>query len=333
MHSKILKDMKNIIKSLMIGLAATALFAGCAKEEGPVDPYSVNWAYLESPKGTEYSMKFSTIGEWIATVDTVQKFTRFRCTKPAPAKLIATVVIDESLVSAYNEKNGTSYELLPGASLEKTTLVIEPGQYTSTDTLKVVHSGFDAILENGTKSYILPIAITNVTGSDNVSKSEKSVFYVKYEAAELFAQVVNNFVGVELTNKDQWTCTSSTGADFVNIIDNSTGSYQWIRRNGDWQNGSDTMVIDLGDTYTIQSFGAMYYAWYYASDQISIEFSTDGENYTDAGTYLNPGNKTLIVQFFAPIEARYLKIQNGTAAYYDEYYGTVMNEAFVYVAE
>lgn len=316
----------------MIGLAATALFAGCAKEEGPVDPYSVNWAYLEVPKGTEYTLEFSTLGEWVTSMNEVQKFTRLRCTKPAPSKVTATIAIDESLVAAYNEKNGTSYELLPGAKLEKTTLVIEQGQYASADTIKVIHEGFDEILANGSKSYLLPVTVTSLEG--DVTKSEKGTFFVVYEAKELIGRIGYDYVGVELTNKSEWTCTSSEGVNLPKVINGNASDYQWLRSGGGWVDGTEYITIDLGATYKIKSFGLRYYAWYYSTDQYSLFFSVDGENYTDGGNYVNDGNSSLIAEFFAPIEARYIKIWNGTVSYYDDYnYGAVLNEAYVYVAE
>lgn len=325
--------MKNIYKSFMIALAAVFMFTACAEKEGPVDPYSVNWMYIESPVSSSYLLKFTGLGDWISKVDTTQAIKKVRCTKPAASKTNVVVDIDPALVAEYNRINGTEYELLPGASLANKNFVIEKGGYISADTIKVVHGGFDQIIESGSKKYVLPISIKSFNG--DFTRSEQANLYLVYDAVAVYHEVVSSTQGTEITDKTNWTCTTSNGTSFSKVVDGNTGNYQYLISSGSWVSDCQTMTVDMGAVYEIKCLSMHYYAWYYATDGISFEYSTDGvtyQKYYNTDWYANPADYAEFnILFYVPFEARYLKIFNGNESSYDsDYYGTVIKEVRVY---
>lgn len=291
----------------MIALAATALFAGCAKEEGPVDPYSVNWGYLEKPSVTSYSALFTAASGWVEPFEELQVISKARCTKPAPKDIKVNVKIDESLVAAYNAEHGTNYALLTGVKLEKDYLTIPKGQYVSNDTIKVVHTtDHQDLLENGTSVYLLPVVIDNFTSS--LTKSEQSVAYLTYSATEVLGRVIREYIGTEI-DRSGWTVTYD-GTDITNIATKNSG-YKTIKKGGE-------IIMDLGTQYDVKTVGVEFdYSISYAGKSFSVAYSEDGTNYTEAGEYFNEYETLkVIVEFFDPLPCRYIKITMGAPLYY-----------------
>ena len=86
--------------------------------------------------------------------------------------LKVTFGADPELVNAYNEANGTSYEMLPGEAYRfsgKEMLMPRYNVYSAQDQLTLIGQG---CVED--QFYLLPVTITKVVGSDNYSFSEKN---------------------------------------------------------------------------------------------------------------------------------------------------------------
>lgn len=300
--------MKNIIKSLMIGLAAVALLASCEDKDKNVeiDPYATNWIYLEKPSMTAYNAMFTASSGWVLPFDSLQTVSRARCTKPAPADVKVTMKIDESLVAAYNDAHATDYEFLTGVVLEKNTLTIPKGEYVSVDTVKVVHnSDHQDLTANGTKTYLLPVVIDSYNGS--LTKSEQSVVYLTYSATEVIGHVVKEYVGTEI-DKANWHVTYD-GADITSVVKGS--GYRTIRQGGE-------IIVDFGAMYDVKTFGVEFdWSISYAGKSFTLAYSEDGVNYTEAGEYFNdPVALAVIVEFFDSVPCRYFKVVMGPPVSY-----------------
>lgn len=93
--------------------------------------------------------------------------------------LLVGIKVDESLVTSYNEANGTSYKMPPaGAYSVPTGKLILSGYNTTSSTAKVslISTGLTDL-----SSYLLPITITEITGSADVQKSDStSTVYVLF---------------------------------------------------------------------------------------------------------------------------------------------------------
>lgn len=313
--------MKNIIKSLILALAAAALFAGCAqKEEATFDPYATNFVYL---KGSNQVFKalFSTAGNWKSQPDTVVTLTQIRCTKPAPQDIKVTVKIDESMVEAYNAANGSDCKFFSNIELLQTQLEIKKGEYVSTDTLKMRITDFDAFLEGGTQTYVVPVKMTEA--SDGYL-SESNCMYIVYDAAMLFGQVTGSYSGTKLdrsgwtvyVNEDNYTSTLTDGSKWSDV-------YMLF--------GTNTVTIDLGQVYSnLTCFGIEHYGASYGCRTMMFEISVDGADYKNLGTYDTYGLGSAVLEVFDPQEAQYVKITG-----YDpisSYYGWDIGEVNVATA-
>lgn len=303
----------------MIALAAAALFSGCAKEEGPVDPYSVNWCYLQDPSMTTFDGFFTAASGWVVDYGENQTITQARCTKPAPQDIKVKLKIDASLVAEYNQKHETEYEMMTGVQLAKTVLTIPEGKYVSADTLTVMHNEHADLIENGTKSYLLPIVVESVEGP--ATQSEKSVIYLVYNASKVLGRILTDYVGTQL-DRTNWVVTQN-GTD---ITEYAVGGWDTYIREG------DEIILDMGAKYDVRALGIQFYNYYYyyAAYSFKLSYSEDGVTYTDAGEYFNENSSSLvIVEVFDNLPGRYIKIVIGQpftswGMYLDELYATVL---------
>ena len=88
---------------------------------------------------------------------------------------------DPSAVAAYNKAHGTSYVMSPGSAYEFTTPSVMMPRYGRSSTsakLKISASG----LEDGV-TYILPVTIDKVTGTDKWAVSETPQVYILFKQA------------------------------------------------------------------------------------------------------------------------------------------------------
>lgn len=292
----------------MIAFAAVALLAGCVqKEEVAVDPYATNFVYLKAPGLNTFNALFTAAGGYVQPFEEEQKLVvEVRSTKAAPQDVKVTIDSDESLVAAYNEANGTDYELLTGIDIQDLNITLKKGEYVSADTLRISHDLHEDLMEKGTKTYILPITITDFTGS--LTKSEKATFYLFYNVTEVVGRVVKDYVGTEV-DRSGWTVTHN-GDDITRTATSSSG-YRTIPT-------GDAIIVDMGAMYDLKSFGVEFdWSISYAAKSVSLYYSEDGENYTEAGEYFNEFTQlNLIVEFFDVVHCRYVKIVMGAPLSY-----------------
>ena len=321
--------MKNIFKSFMIICAAAFVLAAC--NEGPippykvekVDPYSINFVYFKTHVPTKVSALFSTSGSWKSKPDTVASYpVQFRCTKPAPQDLQVTVAIDESLVDAYNTKNGTNHKFFPHIELlAKDSYTIKQGEYISIDTLQTRITNFDAFIEGGTQKYVLPLRLTSTSAGQ---LSELAVFYIEYDAAMLFAQMRSDYTGTKL-DRSGWTIT----ADGRNVTSTLTDGSNW---SDVYSMSNPVITVDLGQVYdNLQCFGVEHYSGSYTVRNLKVEISVDGTDYKSLGIYDAWDYANAVLEAFDPQTARYVRF-TGTDPK-SSYYGWDVGEINITVAE
>lgn len=110
---------------------------------------------------------------------TMQLDVRVKAETVSEDPLLVEIKSDESLVEAYNKANGTSYKMPPAGaySVPKDKLILAGYNKTSsTSKVSLISTGL-----TDTETYLLPITITGISGSDDVVKSEEnSTLYVIY---------------------------------------------------------------------------------------------------------------------------------------------------------
>lgn len=322
--------MKTIYKSFLIALAAVSMFSACAeKEEGPADPYSVNWTYLR-PKNLATNTAIVTDGgelvQMFNTTDTV--LTYIQCTKPAKSAIKATFDFDPSLVEAYNTANGTECQMLPEnlLSLMSETLTISKGEYVSADTLKISYNktAFEEFAESHTEGaeYVLPITMTSVSG--NTEMSETRTMYIYYNVQIKTAEQGDAPFGVKYTDLAS-TVVTLNGSVIDVLTDGDDYGYKYFT-------SPSEVIVDFGKELRINAISIIPYAWYFMFKDITVSFSTDGASYSSPSTFSLYQAYDYYLNFYSAKTARYVKL-NTSGYIYSSYYSAYICELEFYVAE
>lgn len=137
---------KNQLYALCIGIMALTAFTGCKEEYTPIK----SRLYINEAAVTNYKKLTVSVDE-----ETKSSFT-VRVGDVVAQDLHATLAIDEEILAAYNEKNKTSYEVLPSEyyTLEKDVL-IKSGK-TEADPITITITPYKAA--EGVK-YAIPIRV------------------------------------------------------------------------------------------------------------------------------------------------------------------------------
>ena len=144
---------------------------------------------------------------------------RVELARPAPADVSFPLALDNSLVEAYNEEHGTSYEAIDPARVSLGTLSVAAGDFMSDEASVTVSS---ANIEKG--YYLLPIVVELPQGDVYTSK-EKLVRYVLVTVAAMEIDVdATALTGVKIEPASGWTIvcyqgTASSGANGVWNLD------------------------------------------------------------------------------------------------------------------
>ncbi len=232
-----------------------------------------------------------------------------RCTDAIQAGRTVTVAADNSLIAAYNAANGTSYAALPAANLtlKNAPSAIGSMKYVSSKDVEVSISGdLKALTE---RSYLIPLRLTS-QGAE--SDDKRSVVYVTFTTEVSLirpAADINDMVGT-LATRTGWTASGNgTGAE--NLFDGSATTY--YQCTGQYNN---VLTIDMASSRKVAGIGLRHYAATTASyiPGITIEYSVDGTNYSQAGTSTTSNSFSLTsdytryVAFYSPIQARYMRL-------------------------
>lgn len=208
------------------------------------------------------------------------------CTVSSASGYSVSATADNSLIAAYNSANGTSYAALPDGHLllENNPCAIGPNNNKSDGQIKASLTGDLTGLTNA-KGYLVPLKLS---AQDAVTSSGRGVVYlVIIPAEELFRKnfTVADITGALVADRSGW---SITGGDYHSgswpeVIDDSTDTFM-----RPW--GSPIMfTITFDKEYemtglriTARTDNASYQN--YQPNAITIEYSLNGEDYTELGT-------------------------------------------------
>jgi len=229
-------------------------------------------------------------------LDTVMVFPgiRYGGTSNPVGVITASVVYDESLISAYNELNGTSYIPAPAGvvSIETPTLTIPGNDFAS--NLLNVRVNDQGLLEAGA-SYLVPVSVTSVSGLP--LKEGASTFYVILKRTLTRQELIDDMnahikgqwtfdnasdpfkatVGSDLIPYEGGGAISSIDADGSNLgVMVPWGSYLWMDHNCG-ANGDGAMTNEYTIMFDTQGQPAGYWGSLY---------QTDLDNLTDANFWI-----------------------------------------------
>lgn len=138
-------------------------------------------------------------------VPTLSKDITVTLAYPAGEDVTATVAVDESLVAAYNEKHGTSWELIPAKYLDfKSKDVTIPAGKTTSEVVTVALKGLtgEGEAQEGAltidETYLLPVRIT-ASNMEIMSSSAIAYYVVKRSSAiTVAASLHDNWINFPL---------------------------------------------------------------------------------------------------------------------------------------
>lgn len=291
--------MKRVTKYALAALAGVLLLPGCEEFEefqttvgapneliytqtGDNNFYTVQVKHRPTGSTGEFSAKFPV-----------------RSNTTQHGEMKATLTYDSSLVEEYNTTHETTYEVLPEEfiQMENATLTLPEHAQSSIDPVTVTLTGDLAQLT--ARRYLAPL---RVKSSSMNSSEELGTVYVAVETEVNIIRTiesVDDMVGFPATGRTQWSADCS---NYTSLFDGNTYSA------GTLPGGSPT-TIDMKETQMVT--GLCLGSWN-TNIPISIEYSLDGENYSQAGTpasgeYVSANSQTYVA-FYDYVEARYLRL-------------------------
>lgn len=236
-----------------------------------------------------------------------------RTTKaPSGSALNVTVVQDNSLVTSYNEKYETSYEVIPDGviSLDNSKLTVLNDTYISKDSIELIVNEAALSLLEKDKSYLLALTIAN--DGNVVPSSNYGCLYIPINVTYSYAREnggANDMVGSLISNYTGWTYTSahSTG-NIANLWTTSTS--QRFAFTAD----PATVVFDMQTTQKVS--GVRIYARsssYYRLSNVKMALSTDGVTFEEVADLVTNqmayASNYQYVCLYEGIAARYLRLE------------------------
>lgn len=291
--------MKRIAKYSLAALSGVLLLAGCEEFEefqttvGAPDKL----IYTQTGDNNFYTVQVKhrptgSTGEFSAKIPVCSNTTQH-------GEMKATFTYDGTLVEEYNETNGTTYDVLPEEFLllENATVTLPKNAQSSIDSVTVSLTG--DLSQLTARRYLAPLRVK----SNSMSSSDE--FGTVYVAVETEVNIIraiestDDMVGFPATGRTQWSADCS---NYTYLFDGSSNT------SGTLPGGSPT-TIDMNETQMVT--GLCLGSWN-TNIPISIEYSLDGENYSQAGTpvsgeYVTDNSQTYVA-FYDYFEARYLRL-------------------------
>ncbi len=303
--------MKNIAKFISIAAAATVALASC--EDLP--DYNT---YKEAADNLIYSAVAGT--ENIASTKIahtpVGSFGSFTVTFPAQCNSgshVATSVKAEysaDAAQAYINQKGLKASVLPSGSLQidNATLTLPENERYSADSLTLTLTGdFTALTE---RTYIAAVRLS----SDDISTSEDlGTYYLEVDTEVNLIRPIeskDDMVGFLCTDKTGWTAEGDFN-NIANLVDGNSSTY------ASPTSQTPSLTVDMQENHYVTGLAVGGYgsSWgSYNPEVSSIEYSTDGTTWEQAGTpdyyvtgSVNGNVGTTLVSFYGYVEARYVK--------------------------
>lgn len=327
-----MKHLKNIFYISLLALCMMSL-AGCNDEEVydfPGDPY--NRVYM-SDKSNSYKI----VQTPISTVSNLKFETTLKCTQKASANIKATVEVDNSLIAAYNEENGTDYEAMPAAALviENAIMNIPAGTMAATDTLRITITEDESVLTSlrSQNGYLIPLRLTTTEGGESQPSSN---FFSTYLTVTITEDNVNHdatesdITGTLVTDQIGWSATTNGTVSYASIdaiFDGDMSTYWYLRSTTE----DLRLDINMGKPYTFDAI-TLYYGFSYSWGSyeygclysgMSIYTSNDGTTWQSAGEITVSTSKFCV--FYAPITAQYIRLVRPRTSSSVTLYGGIFN--------
>ena len=231
-----------------------------------------------------------------------------KTTAPTTKAIQVKFAIDNSLVEAYNEKNGTEYAAAPDGvfSLSTDQLTIEADTTSSKEglALAISEAGVEQ-LEPGTE-YLIPVVITDSSDADYRPSSNVGCAYYLVSVTSKLIDEYGTFDGLTVLDKTGWTvsCTDNGATNLQNIVDGNKNTYARFSRADNHE-----VVIDLGGETSFKGIEVYMFRSYYGFNFYELDYSTDGTTWNGIGTIVNNLSSSIRCVIYGSVSARYVRIK------------------------
>lgn len=232
----------------------------------------------------------------------------------------AAIAVDNSLVAAYNEQNGTSFEALPEENLllENASLTIAGGENASEEEVTVSLKG-DLTTLTAKGGYLVPLKLTT-TSSDAVVSESRNVVYIRIDVETNLIRDIDSaddMIGFPAGGSSAWTADCG---DAANLFDGSYSSAV-----SGLSSSNNVITVDMKQKQMVTGL----HLYTYGIGNVSIAYSLDGETWDTAGTVadnecvFNGGSRSAGDYYVALadyVEARYLQLSFDFTGWYQYLY-------------
>lgn len=225
--------------------------------------------------------------------------------------VVINASIDPTLVDAYNAANATNYQAIQ-ASLTSSQLNIAAGQ--SAVSLGLTLGDYTGVA-NAAK-YLIPVKLAVASGRGAELSADVAYIEVIDMPPTLTASTSEPAGYTQIAWESSWTGIANTpygDEDFGSTILESAGSWYYVET-------GYVMTVDLASVKAIDMLAFQFYAWYYALNDVrSLQFSADGNNWTDCGDLALGRSATWYIELSKPVSARYVRWIAGDYSYSSNY--------------
>lgn len=319
-----MKYLKSIhIISTCCALLAGNIFQACDKDEsfdvvGSGNTFAYINTWNQSASAVQNEQVFNVTQTPIGIFGDISLDFPVRVNK-LTKEFTAALAIDNSLVEAYNQKNGTQYLTLPESNMELTnsSLNIQEGATLSTDSVSF-HIEKTKVAEFEPGDYLVPIRLTTVSNGVHISSNLNTVYLKihvrratqvakeQVRAAEMLGTLIPS------SQYNTWSYSSDqTSSPIANLWSTRTSSYLSFTSN------PATLVFDMKSPKKIS--GLRVYARNATSDplntfaQVKFSLSMDGISYTEIADFsrdkMITENGYQYIGMYGPVEAQYIKLE------------------------
>ena len=194
-------------------------------------------------------------------------------TEASESGYTVTAAGDASLVSAYNQKYGTSYVALPAENLDITvaSVTVAAGETVSAESISVALTG-DMNSLTDSEGYL---AAVKLSASGAVSSASRGAVYFVIRPENNVIKDLDSaadIIGFQ-ASRTGWTATAN-GASTTALFDNSTSTRVNCNQTG------NVLVVNMNGVHNVSGFSINGYP----VSNVSVEYSTDGSTWDSAGT-------------------------------------------------
>lgn len=307
---------------MTLGLAGLFILQSCDSESYDVNGDTQNfvymnlqqWSPINCPKNTFMYSVFRTPVSSELTSGTDVKLS-VQCTQPASKDITVTFEVDRSA----QLEGFTPFPANVAVTMDKKELVIPQGQTKSSEEITVsVEEGKWSLFQEDI--YLLPIKITSVSNAE-LSRTLKSAYIGVETDYSNCVSGATSVPGTKIADRSTWTAAVNGSDAGVTMFDGKTNTYASFN--------TGTFEVDLQKV--CQNVTGMQFDFTttnYAMTAATVYTSATGkDDYELQGSITITRKTSEFIQFYGPVNARYIKVE---MTEYNSRYGLRLTEFNVF---